>query len=112
MSIFNIDPETFGPKYGYRPDQNPFVNSRQGFNLDADLKRGFKAAVNNNQMRLAMEYMQYMVDILEEKLEQGTTSAPTEEVSETEASTAKSRKTSKANSPQPSDSTPEEGTSE
>ena len=112
MSIFNVNPETLGPKYGYRPDQNPFVNSRQGFNLDTDLKRGFKAAVNNNQMRLAMEYMQYMIDILEEKLEQSTASAPLQDASDAEASTAKSRKMSKANSPQPSDSTPEEGISE
>ncbi len=111
MSIFNIDPETFGPKYGYRPDQNPFVNSRQGFNLDTDLKRGFKGAVNNNQVRLAMEYLQYIVDILEEKFEQNTPSSE-QSISETEASTAKSRKTSKANSPQPSDSSPEEGASE
>lgn len=112
MSIFDIDPETFGPKYGYRPDQNPFVNSRQGFNLDTDLKRGFKAAVNNNQMRLAMEYMQYMVDILEEKLEQSATSPAPAQETDPDASTAKSRKTSKAAGPQPSDPGSEEGSSE
>ena len=114
MSVFKVDPSVIGPKYGYRADQNPFVNSRTGYNLDTDLKRGFQTAVNNNQQRLALEYMSYMVDIIDELF--GTSSdAKTEEVKnepEPEASTAKSRKVSKGNSPHPADEDAEDKASE
>ena len=100
MSIFKIDPSVIGPKYGYRADQNPFVNSRTGFNLDSDLKRGFKTAVNNNQQRLALEYMSYMIDIIEEKFADTPEQPEPEQQESTDASVAKSRKTTKGNSPQ------------
>lgn len=108
MSVFKVNPTVVGPKYGYKADQNPFLNSRTGFNLDTDLKRGFQTAVNNNQQRLALEYMSYMIDIIEELF-----SDPAEQTNaEPEAATAKSRKVTKGNSPQPSDQPAEEKTSE
>jgi hypothetical protein len=108
MSIFKVDPKVIGPKYGYRADQNPFVNSRTGYNLDSDLKRGFKTAVNNNQQRLALEYMSYIMDIIDDKFSDAPEQQAPEEQESTEASVAKSRKTTKGNSPQAPVSTEEE----
>ena len=50
-------------------------------------------------MRLAMEYMQYMVDIIEDNI---PCFKEEDKQDDPEASTAKSRKTSKASSPQAS----------
>lgn len=108
MSPFVIDPDVFAPKYGYSQDQNPWTGNRINFHLDTDLKRGFKTAVNNNQLRLAMEYMSYMIDIIEGFDVKGESEVPVE----TEASTAKSRKISKGNSPQPVENDKEEAAAE
>lgn len=44
------------------------INSeRRTYKLDTDLLRGFKQAVNNNQLYRALEYMVHIVDIIDEK---------------------------------------------
>lgn len=45
-------------------------NERQrGYSLDIDCLRGFKRAVNNNQMILAMDYLVQILDIIDANLE-------------------------------------------
>lgn len=62
------------------------INSdRRPYKLDTDLLAGFRKAVTNNQLYLAMEYMTHIVDIIDDRLNQ-----PQEE-----ASLAPSRKTQK-----------------
>lgn len=53
---------------------NPFVledevvnSPRRTYKLDTDLIRGFKLAVNNNQLYRALEYMSLIVEVIERR---------------------------------------------
>lgn len=60
------------------------------YKLDTDLLRGFRTAVNNNQLYRAMEYMIHILDVIDTKLD-----VPVQEPTKAEASTAQSRKVTK-----------------
>lgn len=68
MSVFKVNPDEFGPKHGYPKNRNPFQNSRFGYTLDNDLKRGLKEAVDNSQVNLALEYLSLIVQELDAHL--------------------------------------------
>lgn len=61
--------KTFKRKESYNPN----------IPLDEDLKRGFKTAVKNGQIRMALEYLSEIVDILDDKFDESESPAPTEE---------------------------------
>lgn len=104
MSVLVVDPDEFAIQKG-NPRRNPFVNSRFGYTLIPDLKAGFQQAVRNQQTSLALEYMELIVDVVDNLLTQLLQVAEqSDQVAEIESSTAKSRKVSKATGPQPQES--------
>lgn len=44
------------------------VDTRKNYQLIPDLKQGFKQARRNNQMMLAMEYLEKILDIIDDNL--------------------------------------------
>ncbi len=46
------------------PNETVNRNPRQAFQFDTDVLQGFKDAVSNNQMQLALSYLTFVVDVL------------------------------------------------
>ena len=79
---------------------NPFVledevvnSPRRTYKLDTDLIRGFKLAVNNNQLYRALEYMSLIVEVIERKFSEQDKAFTDQQVEE--SSLAPSRKITK-----------------
>lgn len=56
--LFTVSDEVINPKDRNRP-----------FKLNNDLLKGFKDSAENGQIRLALEYLMYMFDIVSNELE-------------------------------------------
>jgi len=70
-SIFEVDAQEYGKTHGYvdrRSDLNPFVNPRVGYTLNTDLMAGFSAALDSNQLNLALQYVRVIFENLENLL--------------------------------------------
>lgn len=50
------------------PNEKINRNPQASYQLDTNVLRGFKTAVNNNQPRMALEYLTYVIDVLAAQL--------------------------------------------
>jgi len=66
--FLNIDLEKAQVKYQFREGGNPFTDLPFSARMDTDVLAGFKSAARNNQTLLALEYLGYVLDLIDEAL--------------------------------------------